>query len=75
MNLQLYNTLPEWAIELSTGRYTSPVVVEKIILSLPANDEVQTEKRRSRGDLSGLLGIYNPFIQSEFDSLRLTLFK
>lgn len=65
MDLQLYNTLPEWAIKLNAGATnTPPIVVEKeVLLVIPSSsDEVKTEKGSTRWDFRRLLSIDKLFI-------------
>lgn len=64
MELQLYNTLPEWAIKLNAGAINTPsIVVEKeVLLVTPTRDEVKTEKRSTKWDFSRLLSVDKLFI-------------
>lgn len=77
MELDLYNTLPEWNIKFGSGSYTPPVVIEKdVLLRIPsAREIVKTKKRLTSRNFSNLLRFYNPLLEREFDAFRFTFLK
>ena len=75
MDLQLYNTLPEWAFKLNAGSYMPPVVIEKKVLRTNGGNKIDTDKRGTSRDFNFLLGVDNPLVQSELNALSFTLQK
>lgn len=71
MNLQLYNTLPEWALKISSGKDIPEVIIQKIAVKteqkikelLPNGiNVIDTDKRGTDGNLNILLGTNYPFV-------------